>query len=88
MRERMTWCPTRTTDDVDRVEGQVVVVRRPDTTVALNPTALALWELCDGRTQVGEMVGAVVELFGVPDEQARSDVEAALSEMRRLGVVR
>jgi hypothetical protein len=55
--------------------------------VALNRTALALWELCDGHTTVAEMVDAVCLLFDVDRERARQDVASALYSMRTAGVI-
>lgn len=61
---------------------------RGGASVALNPTALALWELCDGQTAVDEMVAAVTELFGLAPERARADVVTALADMVAVGVIR
>jgi Coenzyme PQQ synthesis protein D (PqqD) len=71
-------------------EGAVVVSGRSHAraALALNPTALALWELCDGQTAVAEMIDAVCVLFEVEPERARADVEAALTEMAAVGVIR
>lgn len=82
--------PLRTSESpLERLpEGAVVAPGASDRPVALNPTALALWELCDGRTDVAEMVDAVCVLFEVEPEQARADVEAALADMVAVGVVR
>lgn len=84
--------PLRTSSHpVERwADGAVVVPGTPDAPVALalNPTALALWELCDGQTAVTEMVDAVCVLFAVDPVRARVDVEAALREMVSAGVIR
>jgi len=71
-------------------EGAVVVPGPPNPpqALALNPTALALWELCDGRTTVDEMVDAVCVLFEVAPDRARADVETAMREMVSAGVIR
>ncbi len=68
-------------------DGAVVSGGHASDMVAMNPTALALWELCDGATTVGEMVDAVYDLFGISPDQARRDVEAAVVQMRNAGVV-
>ena len=82
--------PQRTTDrPVARWdEGAVVQPSRSQDPVALNPTAWALWEICDGRTDVDEMVLAICTLFAVEEQQARADVESALRDMLSLGVIR
>lgn len=68
--------------------GAVVQPPVPGPPVALNPTALALWELCDGQTAVEEMVDAVSVLFALEPDRARADVENALQDMIATGVVR
>jgi hypothetical protein len=55
--------------------------------VSLNPTALALWELCDGSTTTEEMVLAVCELFEVGQPRARDEVSRALADMRAVGLL-
>ena len=84
--------PRRTSSQpIERwAEGAVVAPGTPDAPVALalNPTALALWELCDGQTAVTEMVDAVCVLFEVDPARAREDVETALREMVATGVIR
>lgn len=89
--------PTTPRDRPVRAEGLEllvtdveVVVRFVGSTrqVALNPTAFAIWELCDGRTTVDEMVRAVWQLFDIDTEQAHADVAMALDRMRTRGLIR
>ncbi|MFN2538024.1 MAG: PqqD family protein [Mycobacteriales bacterium] len=42
----------------------------------LNPMALAVWELCDGETTVGEMVTAMCDLFSADPDVVAADVIA------------
>lgn len=70
------------------VEGLVASRAEPPLRVALNPTAAALWKLCDGETTVAEMVSAVCDLFEVTPAQAEADVTAGIEQMRRAGLVR
>lgn len=81
--------PLRTDGAAIMRRGEVTVLAPPDLgrRVALNPTALALWELCDGETTVEEMVEAICSLFAVAREQATADVQSALAQMRDAGVV-
>src|SRR5437588_7410160 len=44
----------------------------------LNESALALWQLCDGDTALGEMVDAICSLCNVSEERAFSDVNETL----------
>lgn len=53
--------------------------------VELDPMALALWELCDGETTVGEMVRAAGLLFDAPEHVLRSDISLALVSLRDAG---
>jgi hypothetical protein len=55
---------------------------------ALNPMAVALWELCDGSTTVAEMIAAVCELCDVPEAVARQDLTDALEEFRQRRLLR
>jgi hypothetical protein len=53
----------------------------------LNETALALWELCDGRTTPAEMVAAVEALFSCGRDVAERDVNRTLVEFDRAGLI-
>jgi PqqD family protein of HPr-rel-A system len=53
----------------------------------LNETARALWELCDGETTPDEMVRAICELSGLPDEVVAEDVHRTLAEFESLGLL-
>lgn len=54
---------------------------------ALNDTALALWELCDGRTTVAEMVGAVTMVYAEEPASLEHDILAALAELQGDGLI-
>lgn len=58
-----------------------------DTTHVLNPTARAIWELCDGTTTIGELADAICEVFSVPRERAVADVAAVLVQLSEAGLV-
>ncbi len=64
-----------------------VLLRTRSGAALVNPTALALWELCDGTTTVEEMVTAVCTLFGIDVGRARSDVSTALDQMTEAGLI-
>lgn len=61
--------------------------RDRDVIVAVNKSAAALWELCDGGTTLEEMVLAICELSSIPPERARADVERTLVELEGAGLV-
>ena len=44
----------------------------------LNSTALAIWVLCDGQTTVAEMIQAVCELSGLPEDVVEEDLTRIL----------
>jgi pyrroloquinoline quinone biosynthesis protein D len=54
---------------------------------ALNETAAALWELCDGETTLEEMVEAVCLVCNVDRESAAVDIERTLAELSRAGLL-
>jgi len=64
-------------------------IYNPETGVLhlLNPSALAIWELCDGETTVEEMAAAIDELTGVGLDAAESGVSAALEQLAEAGLV-
>lgn len=53
----------------------------------LNETASALWELCDGSTTGEEMVDAVCLACAVDRDRAVHDIERALGELSRAGLI-
>jgi Coenzyme PQQ synthesis protein D (PqqD) len=83
-----TACPRQVTSVIARHRnGGIIAGRGGPNQVALNRTALALWDLCDGRTTVAEMVDAVCLLFDIDRERALQDVGSALQTMRTAGVI-
>lgn len=72
-----------------RREGDETAIFNPSsrTLIRLNSSALAIWELCDGETEMGEMVDAVVELTGRDKALVAGEVAATLTQLRDLGLV-
>lgn len=56
--------------------------------LAVNSSAAALWELCDGRTAVDEMVTAVCELTSISSEQARAQVGNTIGLFEQAGLIK
>jgi hypothetical protein len=81
--------PCRRTDVVlvDRGQDSVLMVAEQDATHVLNPTARAIWELCDGRTQPQEMIDAICDVFAVAPEAAKTDVERTLDGLNAAGLI-
>lgn len=55
--------------------------------LALNESAAAVWELCDGQTTIDEMVMAICELSSIRPDQAREDVETTIAQLERAGLL-
>ncbi|HEV3407582.1 MAG TPA: PqqD family protein [Gaiellaceae bacterium] len=62
----------------DRERGRVHVV---------NGSAAHLWELCDGRATLDEIVAAFAASYGAPPDAVRADVEGVVATFRDLGVL-
>jgi hypothetical protein len=74
----------RGTTHVETLHGELCVYEWTTKTVhALNPAAARVWELCDGRTSVEEMVAAV----GGEARGAAAIVQHALREFARAGLL-
>ena len=54
----------------------------------VNPTARAIWELCDGTTTVDELVSVICQLFDVSRTTAAADVRQVIEELEHAGLVR
>ena len=66
------------------------ILFNPDTKrfVKLNATTAAIWSLLDGSTSLDQIAATLCERFeGVSPNEAMADVNAALDEMTRLGLV-
>ena len=72
-----------------RRAGDEIVVYDPTTEDinVLNSSALAIWELCDGKTLPEEMVAAVVDLSGLHPDIISEDVERILTEFDKKGLL-
>ena len=72
-----------------RTEGDQTAVFDPSTgrLSQLNSSALAIWELCDGKTELEEMIDAVVELTRRSHDDVAHEVGHALDQLRTLGLI-
>ena len=69
-------------------DGHLLMLRARDgRCYRLNPTAMAVWELCDGTTRIDEMVDAICELATLPRSVVDSDVHQLLHELSALGLL-
>ena len=67
--------------------GPSLVSTSSGVAVALDQTALALWELCDGETTVAEMIAAVCALFAASEQTVRDDVTSVLTTLEGSGLI-
>ncbi len=80
--------PARRPDVSLQDDGDDTVLVTPSgTTYVLNPTARAIWELCDGTTTIDELVTAIAEVFAVDRATATHDVTATIDQFRAAGLV-
>lgn len=68
-------------------EGTAVYEAETDSLHVLNPSALAIWELSNGRTTPEEMARAISELTSTSFDRALQDVMSTLETLRSLGLV-
>ena len=73
--------------DCDVRDEMLVYLPAGDQVVALNASARAVWELCDGRASITEMSETLGQRLGVPGQALLSDVRRAVSRMRALGLL-
>ncbi len=70
--------PVQFRDDGDQA---LLIAPGKTTGYALNPTARAIWELCDGATTVEEMADAICHVFNVTRPTALTDVIEVLNQL-------
>ena len=88
MTVRLHHLPRRRTDVqlLDETDHSVLI--DPDAKrYVLNPTARAIWEMCDGTTTVDELADAICEVFDVDRQQATSDVAATVEQLTHAGLL-
>lgn len=68
-------------------DGAVIIDRHGHHVASLDATAAALWELCDGETDVDEITAAVCTVWDVDVDVARRDVLLTLRTLREAGVL-
>ena len=81
--------PTRIGEAWIRRDGDETAVfnRSSGHLIHLNPTALAIWEMCDGETEVVEIVDAIVELSGRPRSTVLAEVESTIKSLEELDLI-
>jgi hypothetical protein len=73
--------------ECDVREELLVYVPQEHTAVALNASARAVWELCQGTASVDDIAAALGERLGVPADALRPDVREAVDRLRSFGLL-
>ena len=67
-------------------QGAYVYIHEDDgTTITLNPTASAVFDMCDGQTTAEDMAKLLSETLGVDYNDALRDVRDILAELSGFG---
>ena len=74
--------------NVRNVEGELIVLDRRNGMIhQLNPTAGYIWERCDGRSTVADIVNQLVEEFGVSFDTAEADTRKFIEQLQTLDLL-
>jgi hypothetical protein len=65
----------------DRDLRTVLVAPGGGAVLELNPIARAVWEQCDGKTNISELAEAICQVFPVPRAEAIADLAALVDEL-------
>lgn len=81
--------PKRRADlSVRDVDGETVVLDRHLGKVhQLNRTASYVWQRCDGRTEVREIVASLARSYGVEPRDVEGDVQDVIARFEQLRLV-
>lgn len=74
---------------LERRAGAEIVVMDPTSGEfhLLNAGAMAIWEMCDGRTTPDEMVEAICDFSNSPRSEVATHVERTLAEFDSKGML-
>ena len=73
---------------VEEMDDDLLVADFSDSQMhVLNPTAAAVWAMCDGQHTAGQIADLLAGHFGLPAEEVRRDVARVLGEFREKGLV-
>jgi aspartate-semialdehyde dehydrogenase len=61
---------------------------RQHTIMVLNPTAAAIWSLCDGTRKIAELAEDLAGAFEMDIGRVRSDLVATVAKLVELGLMR
>jgi len=65
------------------IEGETLILNRKEGHLhQLNPTASFIWDCCDGKSDIAEIIDRLAGAYEVNSSTARKDVEEVLSNLR------
>lgn len=68
-------------------EELLIYVPGLETAHALNRSAVAIWELCDGTRTIEDICGEIGDCLRRPGEELAADVRAGLARLEALGLL-
>lgn len=73
---------------LEEIDEELLVADFSDAQLhVLNPTAAAIWEMCDGEHTIEQIADSLAEYFHLPAEEVRRDVAKVLAEFQEKGLV-
>ncbi len=72
---------------LERFEDEIIVYH-PTKAVSLylNDTGALIWELCDGKKSVTDIIAVLAELYPESGEQIEKDVKAVIKQLTSAGI--
>ena len=82
-------CPKRRSDVTRHtVDGEAVILDRQSQQIhQLNQSGSFIWDQCDGQTPISEIIRCVTDQFDVEHDVAAADVNRAVEELRKIGLL-
>lgn len=72
-----------------RIGDDVVVIKdNGQATHILNKTAAYIWELCDGKRGIDDIVAGICERYDVSPEEARADTRETIVNLTKAGIIK
>ena len=72
---------------IERIDGEITVYHPTLTTsVYLNETGALIWELCDGKRSVADIINILTRIYPESGEQIEADVKRVVIKLIENGV--
>jgi len=67
---------------LENMEGEILLYKPSNsTTLHLNEPSVIVWELCDGKRSVQEIIGTVLEAYPEQAEQIPADIVGVIDDL-------